>query len=108
MNSKMKIDLILYFQSNIDFFIITVGLLPRFYSYQSFFDTQLDIYVVNYEKVEYVQNFSNTGLIVDSSKYQPQQCWVKKMCTLSDKEIIKGKLVSTCFLPRWFKTLVVF
>ena len=82
------------------FFIITVGLLPRFYSYQSFFDTQLDIYVVNYEKVEYVQNFSNTGLIVDSSKYQPQQCWVKKMCTLSDKEIIKGKIgIYSVFYP---------
>tara|TARA_B000000532_G_scaffold244196_1_gene242963 strand:+ start:7437 stop:9107 length:1671 start_codon:yes stop_codon:yes gene_type:complete len=74
------------------FFLLTVGLMPRFYSYQSFFDTELGIYEVNYENVEYVNNSSNTGYIVDSSKYQPQQCWVNKMCTLSDKEIIQGKI----------------
>ena len=73
-------------------FVFTVGLLPRFYSYTSLLETRFEIYKVDLPSIEYINNSSNTGYIVDFSTYQPQQCWVNKMCTLSDKKIIGGRI----------------
>ncbi len=75
-------------------FVFTIGLMPRFYSYTSLLENRFEIYKVDLPSIEYINNSSNTGYIVDFSTYQPQQCWVNKMCTLSDKKIISGQIGS--------------
>jgi len=81
-------------------FILTAALVPRMYSYQSLFDERGGLYKLNLPKVEYMLNTSKNGYIVNYNLYQPQQCWVKKDCLLSDKvitfKIIRGYKV---YLP---------
>ena len=79
---------------------ITVALIPRLYSYQSFFNEYKKIFVVEIPEVSYVDNLSNNGYIVDSTKNQFQQCWVNKMCLLSNKRIIEEEIYDfRIFLP---------
>ncbi len=79
---------------------ITVALIPRLYSYQSFFNEYKKIFVVAVPEVSYINNLSNNGYIVDSTKNQSQQCWVNKMCLLSNKRIVEEKFYDfRLFLP---------
>jgi len=81
-------------------FLMTAGLIPRLYSYQTLFNDYQKVFVVKAPEVNYVKNLSNNGFIVDSKQNQSQQCWINKMCLLSNKKIIERQLYSyTIFLP---------
>lgn len=69
------------------FCVVTAALVPRMYSYQSLLEEKGGLYKLNIPEVDYIQNTSKTGLIVDYNYYQPQQCWANKDCLLSDKII---------------------
>ncbi len=78
---------------------LTIGMMPRSYSYLSFFDDFNTLTIVSIPQVEYTSNQSGDGFIVDVG-YQPQQCWVNKYCLLSDKKIIEGELLNyKVYLP---------
>jgi len=80
--------------------LFTTAMMPRGYSYEIASNNFQTTTVVNIPEIKYISNISNNGYIVDYENFEPLQCWVNKMCLLSNKSIKSEEFLNyTIFLP---------